>query len=267
MNFADRLRAAFGDGAFGQLEQAYLHRARRADSLGELVGRDALIASDIALAAQIGTAEVSAFTTSTVTLTARGFRQHRWIEREGERILHEWIVSDLILVAEERAARGELLGAAYPAQPPLGELRSGRGQLSAGPTAAFTGEPQALIDTLHRIWNGRCLDQLAALYSADGRWSGPGGKGGDADAARAWILGLLARLPDATLLFERVEAEADRVALLWRLFGHIGGVRARLIGSSLLTLDEDGRIREDDTLIDELALEATPHRAHQVIVR
>jgi hypothetical protein len=267
-DYAAILAVALNEGAFGRLEEEYLHRARREHSLGEIVGRDHVVADDLALAAQTGPAEVVQFTRSTCSISLRGgFRQHRWCRREGGRIAHEWIVSDSPVLREERAARVLEVGLRFPVQPALGEVRSGRGQFSAGTSAWLCAEPQALLDSLHRIWNGRRLDEVDDLYGSDAAWSGPGeSKGGPAEA-KSWILRLLARLPDATLLFDTVEQEGQRVALLWRLFGHAGPVRVRLIGSSLIVLGHDGRISADDTLIDELALDASAFRPMMTMVR
>jgi hypothetical protein len=255
------------------MEAMYLHRARREDSLGALVGRDALIADDLALAALGGSVAVEAAEfvrdVATLTVTVDGKRgeavalQHRWAMREGARVLREVVVADRLALAtamgQDIDAWAREIGANRPAQPPLGELRSGRGQLGAGDRAWGCKERPRVADALHRIWNGRCLDGIVSLYAEDVAWSGPGGRMGDATALRRWLTRLLARLPDATLVLEDAREEGGRVALLWRLFAHEGGVRMRLVVSQLLTMDGD-RIVADETLLDELALEATRHR-------
>ncbi len=272
MSLAQTVAAALNEGAFGGLEEAYLHRARREDSLGEIVGRDAVIADELRLAtlAETVTAKVEAFTPSvlrvTFTVGERTLRQHRWIEHEGDRILRETIIADSTALVDDLEIAAASHGMASPVQPPLGELRSGRGQFDGGAKSWFEGEPQALLDGLHRIWNGRRFNEIASLYLADAEWSGPDGLAGGPDEARNWAMRLVTRLPDATLLFARVERDGEQVAILWRLFGHDGGVRARLFGSSLLTLDGE-RIACDDTLLDTLALEATRFRPLQAIIR
>ena len=275
MSLAPAYAAAYAQGAFGELAERYLHRAVVEDSLGVIVGRDAIVAEAIRTASAfedisatllhdgeaLGVIEMS----GTIDGRAVRLREHRWSRFEGQRVAEDLLVVD----------RGALdldfsmLGDAHPMQPPLGELRSGEGQFWAGSTAGFGGAVfggagfggagSDVADALHRIWNARQLDTIARLYAPDARWSGPGGRSGGPEAMRAWLTGLLARLPDATLMFDRSEVAGDRVAFLWRLFGHAGGRRARLIGSSLLTL-HNGHIVADDTLIDEAALAATPHR-------
>ena len=268
MNYAQILGAALNQGAFGDLEAHYLHRARREDSVREIVGRDLLIWEDLALAAAIGKIDVQHFTPSVLTLnSAEGWRQHRWIFREGERISRDCVITDQRIGGAELSSRAAAVGELYPTQLPLGELRSGRGQLAAGDSAWYASDRQDLLDALHRIWNGRRFDQISRVYAPQARWSGPGGVAGGQLEARDWILHLLARLPDATLLFDCVETEENRVALLWRLFAHLGMARVRVMGSSLLTLDEERRIQTDETLIDELALAATPYRRLLVINR
>lgn len=266
MKYAEALARAFNDGAFGALEAHMLHRARRETSLGETVGRENMIAAEVRLAAALGGAAVTVkrYAGEVLRVTAPGgLRQHRWPVLEGGRVVRETLVED---VGAETLGRAAGIGRETPMQPPLGELRSGRGQLSAGATAWMQGPHQPVLDALHRIWNGRHLDELANLYAAEARWAGPGDRAGGVDALRFWLTGLIARLPDATLLFDSFAAEGDRLAILWRLFGYEAGVRVRLFGSSLLTL-RDGLIVEDETLLDELALEAARHRPLQVIRR
>lgn len=266
MTFAETVAAALNRGAFADLERTYLHRARREDSLTQIVGRDAIIADDLNLAASLTAADVIQFTTSTIVIEGEGLRQHRWSAREGDRILTEWVVSDRELSFADRLAAAQELGARLPAHPPLGEVRSGRGQLSAGSTSWMRAEPQWLVDSIHRIWNERRLDELETLYAPDACWRGPGGRRGGSAEARSWMLELLARFPDATVLFDRVDDEGDKLAILWRFVAHADAVRMHLLGSSLLTLGE-GRIAADDTLIDELALEANAYRPLRSIQR
>jgi hypothetical protein len=284
MSHARLLAAAYRDGAFGALADGYLHRATREDALGLLAGRDAVVNEVIQTASTLRDVEVELRHEGpelSLLILSGGYdggllgmpvdepparidlREHRWSRREGGGIVEEIVVTDRAAAVE--AVGGDLgaiaasLGAAHPMQPPLGELRSGEGQLAPAPDSGWTGAQKPLIDALHRIWNGRRLDEIDALYAADAAWQGPRGAEGGRRELRRWLTRLYARLPDATFLFDRIEETPDHVAILWRLFGHAGGKRARLIGSTLLFLAE-GRVATDDTLIDELALETTPHR-------
>jgi hypothetical protein len=271
VSYAKALEAALNRGAFGGLERQFLGRARREHSLGEVIGRDAIIADDLRLAVspELSSATAASFTNSAVVLALElndggAFAQHRWLTCEGDLIAREVLVSDA--PGRDPITNASALGELWPAQPPLGELRSGLGQYAAGPIATLEGPCQPILDTLHRIWNGRRFDELAGLYSDDAVWSGPNGSAGDRDTAKRWIMRLISRLPDATLYFDKVESDGDRLAILWRLFGHEAGVRARILGSSLLTL-QAGKVVSDETLFEEHALNAIRFRPIRALVR
>jgi hypothetical protein len=265
VSLAPHYAAAYGSGAFGALADRYLHRAVVEDALGVTVGRDAIVAAAIATAAALeatgATVRHDGRSLGIVEIAGRRdakavtVREHRWSFLEGDLVVEDLLVADRAVLGLDPVA----LGAVHPTQPPLGELRSGEGQLWASPSSGHVGEHRELADALHQIWNGRRLDLIATLYAPTAKWVGPGRRTGGPDALRGWLTGLLARLPDATVVIDRSEVTGGRVAFLWRLFGHIAGRRARLIGSTLLTL-EGGRVVADDTLIDEAALDATPHR-------
>lgn len=278
MSQAQALRRAWRDGAYGALSETYLHRAQREDALGHIVGREAIVAEAIAIEAAFASLDVAVrhdgtevcsielqgrYTGGLLGIEGEGaevrLRQHRWSRRERTHVVEDIVVSDhLALVDALGASRAEVaqaVGAAAPTQPPLGELRSGQGQLAVEPL----GSGDRTLDTLHAIWNGRHFDRIANIYAADATWTGPGGRSGGRDDLRTWLCQLVAQLPDATVLIDRTEAFDGGLAILWRLFGHRGGRRVRLIGSTILTLS-DGKIVADDTLVDELALLATPYR-------
>lgn len=280
MTCGTALARAWRDGAFGSLAETYLHRASREDALGLIVGRDAIIAELIATAAAFDRPDVvvhhdgNSFCSVEIAGPFRGgllgleagttdaparLRQHRWLRREGDYVAEETVVADYLpLIDAAGASRNDIarsVGGASPTQPPLGELRSGQGQLAVGPSAL----DDPILDAVHAIWNGRHFNRIAALYAADARWQGPAGRTGGTADLRAWLCQLVARLPDATFVIDRTEVIEGGLALLWRLFGHAGGRRVRLIGSSILGL-AGGRIVADETLVDELALLATPYR-------
>lgn len=216
------------DGAYGQLAASHSHRAVREDSLGFLIGRDALIADWVASGCQqvTITADLDDMIAFAVGAADARWHGHRWVKREDDRILSEILVEDR---NRERTAP-----AAFP---PLGELRAGMGQFSAGDAAilppGFPAEARALADRLHRAWNGRAFDE----YRAD------------------WLTALVTDLPDATFYFERAIVRDERTAILWRVHGHgADGQRIRLIGSSLFTRGSD------ETVVDLAAMRAQSKR-------
>lgn len=247
------------------LEAAHLHRAWREDAWGHLRGRDRI--RDAALAALAeeprGTPVVDAEADRMIAVTAPGgWRAHRWVWREGGRILRETVVIDgaarARLLGRDPGAEAARIGAGLPIHPAYGELRAGRGQLTTSDAPelppGFPGEAAAAAAYLHRFWNAR------ALGLAPAEWRGPAEAGED---AAAFAIALLAQLPDAVCLVEDGAMVGDRVALLWRLHGHApgvpGGRRIRLIGSSLIRMD-GARAASEDMLIDTLAIAATAHR-------
>lgn len=215
--------------ALGQLALSHAHRVKREDSLGFLIGRDAILADWTREEAGIVTithdlGEMIAFDVQQGATTWQG---HRWITREDGRILSETVVENR---AQTRVAP--------PAHPPLGELRAGQGQFPATSTPILPNDfcPQAvaLATLLHQAWNGRALN----LYN------------------NTWLNSILTRLPDATFYFERALAQGDQIAVLWRVHGHHhSGQRIRLIGSSVMTW-QNNTILEEATCIDFSAMVA-----------
>jgi predicted ester cyclase len=215
--------------SLGALSQSHVHRAVREDSLGLLIGREAILAdwvgedhADVMITADFG--DMIAFEVGT---SAGAWRGHRWIVREGDKIIRETLIED----------RG-LAKTAPPVHAPLGELRAGRGQYDAGTQAIlpidFPDAAVPLANLLHQAWNGRAFD----LYQAE------------------WLVRLVRTLPDATFYFERALVEGSTFAILWRVHGHhSGGQRVRLIGSSVITF-QDGAITSDLTVVDFAALDA-----------
>ena len=212
----DRNLAAIAD--------SHAHRAAREDSLGIIKGRDAIAAAwvnedacDITITADLG---------DMIAYKVNGWHGHRWVWREDGNILREIVIED----------RGQAK-VAPPAHPPLGELRSGKGQFSAGDCAilppSFPYEARDIANWLHQAWNGRAIN----LYD------------------QAWLTALIRQLPDASFYFEHAIVGERQTAILWRLHGHhAGGQRVRLIGSSVFTGDAD------ETVIDHAAMTAQLER-------
>jgi hypothetical protein len=215
--------------SLGALSQSHVHRAVREDSLGFLIGRDAILAdwveedvADLAVTADFG--DMIAFE---VGKEATAWQGHRWVVRENDKIIRETLI-------ENRSVAKFALAV----HPPLGELRAGRGQYDAGTHAIvpddFPESAKPLANLLHQAWNGRAFN----LYEAP------------------WLVRLVRALPDATFYFERGLVDGECFAFLWRIHGHhIGGQRVRLIGSSVMTF-VDGAITSDMTMVDFAALEA-----------
>ena len=202
------------------LASSHAHRATREDSLGIIKGRDAITAawvnedaSDITITADLG---------DMIACKVNGWYGHRWVWREDGNILREVVIED--------RGRAKVTPSAHP---PLGELRSGKGQFSAGDCAilppGFPEEARDIANWLHQAWNGRAFN----LYD------------------QAWLPALIRQLPDASFYFEHAIVGERQTAILWRLHGHhAGGQRVRLIGSSVLTGDAD------ETVIDHAAMTA-----------
>ena len=215
--------------AYGRLAKTHSHRAVREDSLGLLRGRDAITADWIGRGPQTLqiTADLGEMVAFTAEVEGHSWRGHRWVWLEDGRVIREVLVEDTGLAREAPADH-----------PPLGELRAGRGQYSAGPDAIlpndFDPAARRLADKLHQAWNGRAFD----LYSA------------------GWLTSLVTTLPDATFHFERAICLHEQTAILWRVHGHHrNGQRVRLIGSSVM-----GPGDSDDTLLDQAAMAAQLRR-------
>jgi hypothetical protein len=202
------------------LADSHTHRATREDSLGIVKGRDAITAawvnedaSDITITADLG---------DMIAYKVNGWCGHRWVWREDGNILREVVVED--------CGKTKVAPSAHP---PLGELRSGKGQFGAGGSAilppGFPEEARDVANWLHQAWNGRAF----SLYD------------------QAWLPALIRQLPDATFFFEHAIIGKKQTAILWRVLGHhSNGQRVRLIGSSVLTGDAD------ETVIDHAAMAA-----------
>jgi hypothetical protein len=248
---------------FAVFEAAYLHRAAIEDAIGTVKGRDRVRAARMAASAEepAGPVRIRIDMQDMIVFeTEQGWCGHRWVRREGGRILAETEILDGAARAqaigiEARDVAARRIGAAHPVHPPLGELRAGRGQLATSPSPLlppdFPNAARPAAQYLHRVWNARAFDRVAA------RWTGPAEAGGD---AAAFLLRLFTQLPDAELMIERALVDADRTALLWRLHGHhANGRRARAIGSSVLTLSGEAVVAEE-MMIDALFIQAARYQ-------
>jgi hypothetical protein len=253
VSFLDFLRASGERGDLAALDGLYLHRAHREAHGRTLVGRDAIravLAAEIAESPERQVA-IDADLGDVVAVSVTGGeaehrRAHHWLTWEGERIARELVVGD----APSGAPGGSADRIMFR---PLGERRAGQGQFAVGTQALLPSEPsagaRAVLDGLHRMWNGRDFSSIDQLYANDAEWTG---RGGQSDL-RGWLSGLLTSLPDSWLLFERVIERGDQLAVLWRLVADEGERRLHLIGSSILSI-EGGKIRREDTLADEADL-------------
>lgn len=251
---------------FDAVEASHLHRATREDDWSFLRGREAVrdaAMADVALDGPGPLRILHDLGDMIAFETHRGWAGHRWVSREGGRVLNVTAVDDGMGRARGRgleiAAEARRRGAALPTHAPLGELRAGRGQLATTRQAVLpSGFPDAarpFADAMHLIWNARALGSIGPRA-----WTGPDGASGDAASYADWLAGLLAELPDLVLLFERGVAAHGKVALLWRIHGHDAhGRRIRAIGSNVLTL-AGGAVVAEDLLIDTLAVAASPFR-------
>lgn len=241
--FADALGEAFATGAFDALSGVLLHRVRQEDGLAETIGRDAVLAGLVAMAAdgaagQRPGGDPRAAAPGPLTGWVVQRAGDAVLARGGDRLCAWWVegeggrVAALVRVDARPAdaAAAAALGAAHPAHRPVGELRSGRAQYAPDVGGRTPGERYtAAIDA-------RALSGLPQ---------------------RAWWLRLLARLPDAAVALDR--ESAGGAAVLWRVQGHRDSRRVSLPGISLLTPDGDGFAAEQP-LLDLLALEASAHR-------
>lgn len=213
------------DRAYGRLADTHAHRATREDSLGLVKGRDAILEAWLGSGAQEIeiTADLGDMIACAVSQGGESWRGHRWIVREDGRILREILIED-----RPRAVT------APSVHPPLGELRSGRGQFAADERALlpplFPDSLRPAADALHRILNGRAFDR----------------------GVEPWAELLIATLPDAVFLFERCLGGGEKGAVLWRVHGHHeSGRRIRLIGSTLINGG-----RPSETVVDFSAMAA-----------
>ena len=274
MSLAELETATVNDRRFDLIDSTHLYRATVEDAFGTVHGREAVRDRRMAEAQAIVGDGISIqvdLGDMIVFEAGAGWSGHRWASREGDRIVGETLIVDAGLRAMKAGldveAEAAALGGAHPAHAALGELRPGRGQLAEDQSPQLPHDwPAGAKDAatlLHCVWNTRAIGLIDT-----GRWIGPDGLSGDAAVQMRWTADLIAALPDVVLLFERAIVSGNRVAILWRLHGHhlgagLGhpptGKRVRALGSSVLTI-ADGRVVEDRTMLDTLALRTQLHR-------
>ncbi len=134
---------------------------------------------------------------------------------------------------------------------------------------ASTDQEAELLQKLHQIWNWRMFGMVPQLYAPRVMWHGPRMKDlyGTAMMTQQ-LMGLLAMIPDASWMpqhicsVEQSNEGGSKIALRWTLEGHHTGWGAlgAPTGKPLFVMGMsqfhivDGRIREEYTLWDELAL-------------
>ena len=197
------------------------------------------------------------------------------------RIYREWIVRDNIAqilqfgldpdtvaatMAAEQTARGVTA-------PQLGDPARLLGQEPPAEridtSLASTEEEAALLQSLHRIWNGRMFGELRDIYAPHVAWHGP--RMSDIHGIAALThqyFALIAMMPDATwtphhvCTVENANEGGRKIAVRWTLEGHHSGwgVLGAPTQKPLWALAIShyhvvgGRIVEEFTLWDELAL-------------
>lgn len=251
-----------GLGELWLLDQSHLHRATRQDDWGIAKTRDNLRAQSLAAIATEGLGDpiIEADLGDMIAYrTAGGWCEHRWARREGGRIAAETLIVDgsarARALGRDPAQEAMALAAAAPVHGPLGELRSGQGQLPGALEPLLPHDfPEGALPAarrLHRLWHLRALDAAVA------EWRGPA----EAPPREAvFVAGICAGLPDAALMIERGLVRDNLAAVLWRLHGHdSAGVRIRAIGSSVARL-EAAEVVAETTLIDTLSIAAQPLR-------
>lgn len=281
--FAD----AFITGDQHGLASVLLHRVQMEDGLALHVGRDAVLAELGRIAAGFtgrgagGAAQTRVGDHVLLRMSFAGhcvdpsiipgcnqtlddpmearFGRHLWLRLEAGRIASILAITDWSMLGVtlelDLAPIAAAHGAAHPTHRPLGELASGRGQLRDAPA----GDPAPLAERWVTVLNARALRALDPLFAPTAVHWLPGGVRGGEDVRADWWLRLFARVPDARLTLDRTLVAGDRVALLWRLQGHVGTRRVSLPGSTMLRV-EDQRIAGEELRFDELALAATAYR-------
>jgi ketosteroid isomerase-like protein len=235
-------KALLEHGNMGLMERAYLHRATRERGAAEIKGREDIAADVIADIAWISERSVSVevdLAAFTISGSRNGdpvsHRRHHWVQREGERIAHETIVSD-----DKRVFHPTI------EHRPLGELSAGRGQLGLAPLQNHG----PIVAKLDALWNGSQLNLIDTLYALDAAWLGQQHAGGDVAALKDWLASFFDRYPLRHFIVECVIETDGVLAVLWRCSAQgRDGVRMRFIMSSIFVL-RDGKIACENTLID-----------------
>ena len=197
------------------------------------------------------------------------------------RIYREWLVRDNLgqllqlgvdpnAVADKMAAEQAARGVTAPV---LGDAARMLGQEPPAEridtSIAGSSAEAEFLQTLHEMWNWRNFSRVRDLYAPNVLWHGPRMRDlYGLSTVTQQLIGLLAMLPDATwtphhiCTVENANEGGRKVAVRWTLEGHHGGWGA--LGAPtgkplwLMAMSHyhivDGRIVEEHTLWDELAL-------------
>lgn len=141
------------------------------------------------------------------------------------------------------------------------------------------GDPATLdgwVASLFAAWNARAFADAATRYApgAQAHWPGMREGSGPRDVAQL-VIGLLASVPDGQFRVEHLswveESDGVIVAVRWRLdgssspYGAVGEMPAgrpvAMIGMSHFRFGEDGRIVEEWSVFDDVALMVQAYRA------
>lgn len=291
--------------AVGLIYDHYLHNVRTHTSLGEHYGRDEVVTRtvqhlaafpDLRLRSEAVIWDIRgeyishwatrvAHNTGYTSFGAPTLKRVRYPVvtdlkvREG-RVLEVWEVQDGLLLAKQlgfsvREAVAVLADSDTRVPAQLGVRSKGQLPPDARPRPV-ADETEALVRwTWHEVWNRRRLDRIAEVCTSNYRFFGPSGRRFHSrDGFTAYVLGLLAAFPDATVQLEHVTsletgsevadsepAAETHVAVRWRLTGtHDGpgygvptGRSVNLLGITHHRL-RAGQFLEEKTLFDELAL-------------
>lgn len=135
---------------------------------------------------------------------------------------------------------------------------------------------QHLRHLFHDVWNRRRLDELPKHYALDARLHTAGGRvAAGLHAIRAAHVALMASVPDGLLSVSHVswadETDGIVAAVRWEMtgasrtggwFGALpSGLPLSILGMTHCRFDGDGRIAEEWTVFDEVAVLAQAYRA------
>ena len=197
------------------------------------------------------------------------------------RIYREWLVRDNMgqllafgidpdMVATRMAAESAARGVTAPQPGDSGRLLGQEPPAEQIDTSIANTDAEAdLLRKLHQVWNWRMFGLIEEIYAPQVMWHGPRMRDlYGRSAMTQQLMGLLAMIPDATWTphhvcsVEKSNEDGVKIALRWTLEGlHSGwGALGSPTNKPLFVMGMSqfhivrGRIREEFTLWDELAL-------------
>lgn len=278
--------------AVGLIYDHYLHKVKIHTTSGECCGRDEVVADtvqqlaafpDLALRGEgVIWNDENKYISHWVTRVAHNTGYSAFGKPTGKRICYPvatdslvyegrvvevWEVYDGLLLAQQLGfgARQAVaaLSVGYTSISSSGARSHGQLPPDVLPRPARSDGLESYVSWIwHEIWNRRRLDRIAQFCRPNYRFSGPSGRRlRTRDGFAAYVLGLLAAFPDATMTVEHVTALEEHVAVRWRLTGtHDGpgygaptGRRINILGITHHYLHR-GQFVEERTVFDELAL-------------